>query len=99
MLVSLPSGAVDWVCTDNDTFARAVVVHVITRGPSPIAVHVSSALLPFATVKLCGGVVITGGSTEQEMQIIQVNTATLVLTLPVLFTAIKKLDGERSAMV
>ena len=64
MLVSLPSWVLNRVCTEDGTPTGAVVVHVNARVPSPVAVHVNSTLRPFATVTLCGGIVIVGGSTE-----------------------------------
>ena len=39
-----------------------------------MAVHVNSALLPLATVILCGGTEIVGGSTAWKVQNIQLNT-------------------------
>jgi len=39
-----------------------------------MAVHVNSAFLPLATVILCGGTVIVGGSTAWKVQNIQLNT-------------------------
>jgi len=38
-----------------------------------MAVHVNSALLPLATVILCGGTVIVGGSTAWEVQSMEVD--------------------------
>ena len=43
------------------------------RVPSPMAVHVNSALLPLATVILCGGTVIVGGSTAWKVQSMEVD--------------------------
>jgi len=61
------------VCTEDGTPAGAVVVQVNARVPSPMAVHVNSALLPLATVILCGGTEIAGGSTAWKVQKMKVD--------------------------
>ena len=44
------------------------VVHMNVRVPSPVAVQVNSALLPFSTAKLCGGTVMSGGPTGEHRE-------------------------------
>ena len=56
----------NWVCGEDGIPTGAVVVHVNDKVPSPLAVQVNSTLLPKSAVMLCGGTVITGGSTELE---------------------------------
>ena len=65
VLVSLPS-PLNWVCGEDRIPTGAVVVHVNDKVPSPLAVQVNSTLLPLSAAMLCGGTVITGGSTEWE---------------------------------
>ena len=65
VLVAFPS-PLNWVCAEGGIPTGAVVVHVNDKVPSPLAVHVNSALLPKSAAMLCGGTVIIGGSTELE---------------------------------
>ena len=65
MLVAFPS-PLNWVCAEDGISTGAVVVHVNVKVPSPLAVQLNSVLLPLSTAILCGGTVITGGSTEWE---------------------------------
>ena len=46
----------------------ASVVHMNVRVPSPVAVQVNSALLPFSTATLCGGTVMSGGPTGEHRE-------------------------------
>ena len=46
----------------------AFVVHMNVRVPSPVAVHVNSALLPLSTATLCGGTVMSGGPTGEHRE-------------------------------
>jgi len=60
------SSPLNWVCAEDGISTGAVVVHVIVKVPSPLAVQLNSALLPLSVAMLCGGTVIIGGSTEWE---------------------------------
>ena len=46
----------------------ALVVHMNLRLPSPVAVQVNSALLPFPTATLCGDTVMSGGPTGEHRE-------------------------------
>ena len=46
----------------------AFVVHMNVRVPSPVALQVNSALLPFSTATLCGGTVMSGGPTGEHRE-------------------------------
>ena len=59
--------AVSLLSTDDGRVPTGVV-HVNLRLPSPVAVHVNSALLPFSTAKLCGGTVMSGGPTGEHRE-------------------------------
>ena len=65
MLVTFPS-PLNWVCAEDGISTGAVVVHENVKVPSPLAVQLNSMLLPLSAAILCGGTVITGGSTEWE---------------------------------
>ena len=51
------------VSTVDGRVTEAVVVQLNVSVPSPAAVHVNSALLPFSTATLSGGSVMSGGPT------------------------------------
>ena len=94
MLVSLPSWALNRVCTEHGTPTGAVVVHVNARIPSPVAVHVNSIALPLATVTLCGGIVIVGGSTEWEVQNMEVDLLVITMMRSVLYFPLENTASE-----
>ena len=46
----------------------AFVVQLNVRVPSPVAVHVNSALRPFSTSTLCGGTMMSGPPTGEHRE-------------------------------
>ena len=46
----------------------AFVVHMNVRVPSPVAVQLNSALLPFSTATFSGGTVMSGGPTGEHRE-------------------------------
>ena len=60
--------AVVLMFSSDDGRVPTGVVHMNVRLPSPVAVQVNSALLPFSTAIFCGGTVMSGGPTGEQRE-------------------------------